>query len=103
MTTYRLGLIFSLLRFALVAAIATAAILGWITIPVAFAGLAVLAAGGLIAHFVITCESCGKPVYSKEIYPSGAGWLINPILGFPERSCSRCGADLEVQGAKYGQ
>ncbi|WP_166042290.1 hypothetical protein [Sphingosinicella sp. YJ22] len=103
MTTHQLGLIFSLVRFGLLAVIAAAAILGWLTGLQAFVAAAVVTAGSAVAHFVITCEKCGKSVYYKEIFANSAGRLINPIVGFPERQCSRCGADLEVQGAKYGQ
>ena len=103
MTTHQLGMIFSLVRTGLLAAIAAAVIVGWITIYQGFAAAAVVAAGSLVAHFVITCEGCGKSVYYKEIFRSSAGRLINPIIGLPERRCSRCGADLEVQGERYGQ
>lgn len=103
MTTHQLGLIFSLLRFALLAAIVAAAMIGWLTVLQAFAAAGIIAAAGLVAHFVITCERCGKSVYYKELLPGRAGRLINPIVGLPERRCSRCGADLKVQGAKYGQ
>ena len=103
MTTHGLGLIFSLIRIALLAAILTAALLGWITVLQAFGAAAVVTLAGMAAHVAIVCERCGKSVYSKEIVTGAIGRLINPILGFPERRCSRCGADLEVQGERYGQ
>ena len=102
MTTHQLGLVFSLVRFGLLAVIAAAAFFGWVTILQAFAAAAVVTAGSVVAHFVITCERCGKSVYYREIFRGGAGRLINPVVGLPERQCSRCGADVEVQGAKYG-
>jgi hypothetical protein len=103
MTTHQLGLISSLVRFGMLAIIAVAATLGWLTILQAFAAAGIVTAGSVIAHFVTTCEDRGKSVYYREIFASSAGKLINPTLGFPERKCSRCGADLEVHGARYGQ
>ena len=80
-------------------------VVGWAIFagPSAFAVIAVISMLSVLSiavSQVCLCTVCGKSPFKREIWPHDTlvGKAVNPNAMTPEEFCSRCGADLWVQG-----